>query len=344
MPKHWDQELYHFDLLDQYLAYLSAVSNKSKLTLNEYKLDIMAFMRFYLRKKGYISSRVDDQEFDFTMIDIEIIKKIKLIDIYDFLSYLNERGNDSSSRARKCSSLSTFFNFLHVKLKVIDEDPTADLDIPKRKKSLPVHLDLEEALELLTTIENDVKNNPTPIKYRDRAIIILFLNCGMRLAELCSIDIQDVRDDGIRIRGKGQKERIAYINEISRSAIKDYLERRTKMHIRKGLNALFVSRQGNRLSHSAVQRLVKLYIEKAGLDSRKYSPHKLRHTCATLLYQHGAVDIRTLQGLLGHESIQTTQIYTHLSDKKIKEAVEKNPLSNFKSEDMINIDNEKEDE
>lgn len=327
MPNAWDKTLYSFALLDRYTNYLSAVRNKSPLTIREYRLDIMAFMRYFLRRKGYISSRIEDELFDFRIIDEKILREVKLEDLYDFLAYLHQSCHaGSSTRARKCCSLSGFFNFLTLKLRVLDQDPSQELDSPRRGHHLPIYLQLEEALKLLQCLELTLKEEPTPIHYRDQAILVLFLNCGMRLAELCNIDLEDIQEDKIRILGKGNKERMVYLNDTAKKALDGYLEQRTKMQIRRGVKALFVSRQGNRLAHSSVQRLVKLYTDKAGLDSRILSPHKLRHTCATLLYQYGSVDIRTLQGLLGHESIQTTQIYTHINDAQIQEAVKKNPL------------------
>ena len=267
------------------------------------------------------------EEISVTDMTLDDIKKVSLSILYEYLSFLNSvRGNDTSARARKISSLRAFFKYMTDKAELLTENPTLKLETPKLRKALPSYLTLEESKKLL----NSVKDGE--FKERDYCIITLFLNCGMRLSELCNINVTDIMPDGsLKITGKGNKERVIYLNEACLSSLQSYLKIRPNENIpSEHKNALFISRNKRRISNKTVQHIVYKELENAGLDGQGLSVHKLRHTAATLMYQHGGVDVRVLQNLLGHENLGTTQIYTHVSDEQVKQAIDANPLSKVK--------------
>ncbi len=310
----------------QFIYYQSNVKNKSELTLNEYCLDLRLFLRYLVissEKKKFSDEDLD--AVDITRLNSDFYKNITLNDAYRFLSYCKEiRGNKEKARARKSSAIRSFFKYLKVNA-VIDDNPMISLDSPKLKKSLPKYLTVEQAQKLLMSVDG-------PNKERDYCILTLFMNCGFRLSELVSINYNAIKytDDSasIVITGKGNKERTVYLNKACISAIKRYMNVRPKDGV-KDKDALFLSNRLTRISTKTVQHLVDSYIEKAGLGGQGFSVHKLRHTAATLMYQTGKVDVLELKELLGHESLNTTQIYTHIVNEKVKEAVEANPLSDF---------------
>lgn len=277
-----------------------------------------------MRQKGLVDKNVDDAEIDLSPIDISFIKKITLNDAYQFLIYCkNVRKNNDNTRARRVISIRRFFIYLTDNLGMLDYNPMKNLDIPKTKKALPKYLTLEEAEKLLSVVDG-------PYKERDYAIITLFLNCGMRLAELVSIDYNDIKADGsLVITGKGNKERTVYLNQACIDAITAYMRKRPNDGVKD--RALFLSSRNQRISPKTVQHIVYTNLNKAGLGDRGLSVHKLRHTAATLMYQHGNVDVLLLKEILGHENLGTTEIYTHIANDATKKAIESNPLSNQKS-------------
>ncbi len=310
----------------QFVYYQSNVKNKSELTLNEYCLDLRLFLRFLVissEKKKFSDEELD--AVDITRLDAEFFRKISLNDAYRFLSYCKEvRGNKERARARKSSAIRSFFKYLKVNA-YIEDNPMISLDSPKLKKSLPKYLTVEQAQRLLMSVDG-------PNKERDYCILTLFMNCGFRLSELVSINYNAIKytDDSasIVITGKGNKERTVYLNKACILTIKRYMNVRPRDGVI-DKDALFLSNRMTRISVKTVQHLVEAYIEKAGLGGQGFSVHKLRHTAATLMYQTGKVDVLELKELLGHESLNTTQIYTHIVNEKIKEAVDANPLSDF---------------
>ena len=258
--------------------------------------------------------------------DIELIKIITISDLYSFLVFCkDERGNNTATRARKTSTLRIFFKYLSAQTHQLEVNPAEMLESPKIKQSLPKHLTLEASLELLEAVDGDNKQ-------RDYCILTLFLNCGLRLSELCGLNLGDISSEGtMTVTGKGNKERIVYLNDACQKALRDYIAVRPNDGIvATDRNALFISRNHRRISNKTVQHIVKSYLEKAGLGGQGFSTHKLRHTAATLMYQYGNVDIRVLKDILGHANLGTTQIYTHVSDKQIKQATDSNPLSGAK--------------
>lgn len=318
-------------LLRDYLNYSSNL-NKSSNTIKEYQYDLVNFLKYIkLQSINNKKKTLDDIE-TITDIDSKFLNKIDINDLYEYMTYLKDKCNDSAvTRARKVASLRGFFKYLHVKARVIDDNPAKELESPKLGKRLPKFLTLEQSTSLLDGVKNaPLTGKQHDNRLRDYAIITLFLNCGMRLAELVGIDITHIKFDEalLTVIGKGNKERTIYLNKAALSAIKEYLEvRPTDGVIDK--NALFLSERKTRISRRTVQNLIKNYLRNICGLSEHYSTHKLRHTAATLMYQYGDVDIRALQEILGHESIATTEIYTHVDNSQIREAVENNPLANY---------------
>jgi len=295
---------------------METIQGKSKNTTKEYYYDLRTFFRWLKKERG-ITNDDDFSNITIDDVNIELIKSITLNDLYNFVYYIgHNRSNSNSAKARKISTLRSFFKFLHTKLHVIDSNPTVELETPKLASRQPVYLSLKEAKKLLNAVDGEFKE-------RDYCILTLFLNCGMRLSELVGIDLKDIKGDTLKVIGKGDKERTVYLNEACIQAVKDYLTTRPSVKT----DALFISKRKQRISNKTVQHMVKGCVRKAGLDTEKYSVHKLRHTAATLMYQYGEVDIRALQQILGHSNISTTQIYTHVDDRLLRNAVNRNPLS-----------------
>lgn len=308
----------------EFLNYLSVVRSKSELTVLEYASDLRLFFRFMLIYRGIVPNDTEFEKIDISFIDLDFIKTVKISDAYAFLSYCrSERKNDSASIARKVSSLRAFFKYLCVKMKQIPENPMEELESPKLKKSLPKYLSLDESIQLLESIDGRDKE-------RDYAIITLFLNCGLRLSELCSLNYTDIKSDGtMTVTGKGNKERTIYLNDMCVNAVKEYMKVRPVDGV-KDKHALFLSNRKSRISPKTVQHIVEKFIEKSGLGDRGFSTHKLRHTAATLMYQKGGVDVLLIKDILGHENLATTEIYTHIVDEQLKDAVSSNPLNKLK--------------
>lgn len=312
--------------IKEFLLYMQNIKNRSKSTIREYHYDLRDTFRFLkLFKKEKIKfDKITDELIEKTNIsdlDINFVKNIELTDLYEYLNYLtNARLDKPTTRARKIAALKSFFNFMTFKQKVLEKNPAVELETPKLSKRLPKYLSLDESVALLHSIEG--KNEK-----RDTCIITLFLNCGLRLSELVAINFKDIRGDSLHVIGKGDKERSVYLNNACQKALKEYIAVRPKDV--KDHDALFISERGTRIGKRTVEMMVKKYITLAGLDPKKYSPHKLRHTAATLMHKYGGVDIRSLQQILGHESVSTTEIYTHVDSEQVKEALEKNPLNNM---------------
>ena len=312
-------------LVQDYLIYIEAIKGHSELSVLEYASDLRTFFRYISVQKHLSPAGIDESEIDLSNIDINVISSVTLNDAYQFLIYCrNVRKNSEATRARRVISIRRFYAYLTDNLGLLKVNPMKNLDTPKIKKSLPKYLTLEEAQKLLSVI--DGRN-----KERDYAIITLFLNCGMRLAELVSIDYSDIKSDGtIVITGKGNKERTIYLNNACIDAINAYRKVRHNDGVKD--RALFLSSRDQRISPRMVEIMVNKYLEKAGLGGRGLSVHKLRHTAATLMYQHGDVDVLLLKEILGHENLGTTEIYTHITNEATRNAVESNPLANIKSQ------------
>ncbi len=314
------------DFLRDFLTYNETIKGKSSRSVEGYYIDLRTFLRYMLLVRGKVPKDTEFKKINISAADTELIKTVTISDLYGFMVYCKEElENNTATRARKTSTLRIFFKYMLVQTHKIEHNPAELLESPKVKQSLPKHLTLENSLELLNSVDGANER-------RDYCILTLFLNCGLRLSELCGLNLSDISTDGIiTVTGKGNKERSVYLNDSCKTAIKRYLEVRPN----EGLpvtekNALFISRNHRRLSPKTVQYIVKTTLAKAGLGGQGFSTHKLRHTAATLMYQHGNVDIRVLKDILGHSNLGTTQIYTHVSDKQIKRAVDSNPLSSVK--------------
>ena len=311
-------------VLREFLSYHETIKGQSQRTIAEYYLDLRLFFRFMKLVKNEMPYHTDLNVIPIKDIDLPFIRMITTTDIFDFLSYLaNDRivnedsdsetkGISSASRARKLSAIKSFFKYLTVRTKQLEENPVQDLEYPKLRKTLPRYLTLEQSAELLRSVDG-------PNKTRDFAILMIFLNCGIRRSELVNLNLSDIYEDRIRVIGKGNKERIVYMGSSCKKAIDSYLVERNQVVLSDN-RALFGSRDHNRISVSAVHRLVKKHLLEAGLDPTKFSAHKLRHTAATLMLQNG-VDVKTVQEVLGHENLNTTQIYTHIENTEDRKSV-----------------------
>ena len=315
-------------ILREFLSYHETIKGQSAKTISEYYLDLRMFLRFMKLMKSEMPYSTPLDSISIRDIDLTFIRSITVTDVYDFLSYLaNDReidgkasghGIGTAARARKLSAIKSFFKYLTVRTKQLEENPVQDLEFPKIRKSLPKYLTLEESRRLLEAVQG-------PNAKRDFAILMIFLNCGIRRSELVGLNLNDVYEDRIRVVGKGNKERMVYMSSNCKRAIDDYLVERNKITLSDN-RALFGSRDSNRISVTAVHRLVKKHLLSAGLDPDQFSAHKLRHTAATLMLS-GGVDVKTVQEVLGHEHLNTTEIYTHIENTELKIAAEANPLS-----------------
>lgn len=319
-------------LLREFLSYHENIKGQSARTISEYYLDLRLFLRFMVMVKNEMPYSTNFDDISIQNVDLEFIKTITITDIFDFLSFLAhdrkynddfESGIGAAARSRKLSAIKSFYKYLTVRTKQLTENPVKDVEFPKIRKSLPKYLTLDESRRLLSSVEGANAK-------RDYAILMLFLNCGIRRSELVGLNLNDVYEDRIRVTGKGNKERIVYFGSACKAALDDYIAERNKK-ILSDNRALFGSRDNNRISVTAVHRLVKKHMLAAGLDPNQYSAHKLRHTAATLMVSNG-VDIKTVQEVLGHEHLNTTEIYTHIENTELKIAAEANPISRLEKQ------------
>ena len=325
-------------LLLDFLSYHETIKAHSQRTVDEYYLDMRNFFRYLKQQRDPALAGQPLDAIDIRDIDIDFISRITLTDIYSYLTYLSRdrvqhqnsensnKGLNAASRARKLATIRSFFNYICNKRHLLEDNPCKDVDTPKQMKSLPRYLTLNESLSLLDAVDG-------PHRERDYCILTLFLNCGLRISELIGLDVTDIHDDALRILGKGNKVRVVYLNQACKDALARYMAVRRPITGR-DKNALFLSAQNQRISRSTVHALVKKHLSAAGLDSEKYSSHKLRHTAATLMLQNG-VDVKAVQEVLGHEHLNTTEIYTHLDNEALRVAAKANPLSHVKMKGKI---------
>ncbi len=313
--------------LNDFFTYQRVVRLKSERTIESYYVDLRLFLRYLKVKHGVVPQDTPFKFIDIADVPLEYIKSFTKLDALQYLNYVaSVRGNTAKTRHRKLASLRMFFKCLYRDLNIIDSDPTKDVDYPKMHEHLPKFLTLDESVNLLENMNTD-----DPFYLRDYCIITLFINCGMRLSELVGLNMQDINLDerSMRLLGKGNKERIIHINDACADAIVSYFPTRKESETER--NALFLSKQGNRISNRRVEQVVENALKDSNLDNRGLSTHKLRHTAATLMYQHGNVDTLVLKEILGHKSISTTEIYTHISNDTLKEAMDASPLANIKN-------------
>ena len=327
--------------LRDYLTYVRVVRNHTERTEEGYYIDLRTFLRYLKIRNGDVQPDTDFEEITIADVPLSYLENFSLMGAYEYMNFLmDERGNSNIASSRKTSSLRQFYEYLSSKAMLISRNPIEQLEHPKPEQKLPKFLELEQSVKLLNSI--DSKNQA-----RDYCIITLFLNCGMRLSELVGLNINDYSENArtLRVFGKGQKERIIYINDACISAINDYLKVRPNSPTEP--DALFISSHANhlnRLTTRRVQRIVEDQLKRAGLGNLGLSTHKLRHTAATLMYEYGGVDPMVLKDVLGHKSVATTQIYTHLSDSDRRKAAENSPLANFKAEKRTSSESDAKDE
>ncbi len=312
--------------VNEYITYLSAIKDSSALTVEGYVCDLRLFLEFISKENGLnLPKDKDSETLNLSSLNDEFFEKITLTDIHCFLAYCNtSRNNSSVTRARKASAIRGFFKYISDKMNYISSNPVSQLQVAPNRKKLPKYLTLEQSKELLAAVDGENRE-------RDYCILTLFLNCGLRLAELVSLNLTDfdLENKTLKVTGKGNKQRMLYLNKACTDAISVYLAVRPHDAIvESDRNALFISRLKKRMGRQAVQLMVYGYLKKIGLNGDHYSVHKLRHTAATLMYQYGDVDVLVLKDMLGHENLATTEIYTHVENKQLREAVKKNPLSN----------------
>ena len=309
-------------VIRDFLVYHETIQGHSKQTVDEYFLDLRTFFRFMKLEKGRVPRTTPLEEISILDIDLTLVRSISVTDVYAFMNYLSrDRDLGAAARARKIATIRSFYKYLTNKAKLLTENPMQDLDSPRLRKSLPKYLTLEQSLQLLDSVDE-------PNQARDYCILTLFLNCGLRISELAGLNLTDVREDQLRVLGKGNKERIVFLNPACRQALDDWLaERSTQASA--DPKALFLGRGHKRLTTDGIHYMVKQRLKKAGLDASQLSSHKLRHTAATLMLQSG-VDVRTLQEVLGHEHLNTTQIYTHVDNENLRLAAQANPLGKVK--------------
>lgn len=311
--------------LEDFLNYIQTVKGLSDSTVKEYYYDMRLFLKYMVFRLNLLEYNTENvEEIDIRKLKPKDLEEINVIDLHSYLSYRdNDRDNSTITRSRNVSSLRTFYKYMTTVAKSIDVNPTLELELPKMKKRNPVYLTLDESKKLLHTIS---KEKNLFLRHRDFAIVLLFLTTGIRLSELASLNLSSIKGLQFTVVGKGNKERTVYMTDASKYAIDQYLSLRPDVE---NENALFLSNRKNRMSNRAIQHMIEKYLQIAGFDTTKYSTHKLRHTAATLMYREG-VDIRTLQTILGHSSVATTQIYTHVVDDNLKKAIEINPLNDEK--------------
>ncbi len=311
------------NIIKEYLVYMNVVRGKSQKSLNEYYLDLRSFYRFLKVKRGLVPDDCELADISNADIDLDFVKSVTLNDAYEFLNYMSiNRHNSPATRCRKISAMTSYYNYLTNKKMYLSVNPLEELESPKVGKRLPKYLTLQQCYDLLNAVDGENKE-------RDYCILVLFLNCGMRLSELCSINYNSIHGDKLTIVGKGDKERTIYLNDACLNAVQEYMKVRPVDGV-KDKYALFISGHKKRISPKTVQAMVNKYLDKIGLGGQGYSVHKLRHTAATLMYQYGGVDIRVLKDVLGHENLGTTEIYTHVSDEQMENASKANPLSDVK--------------
>lgn len=313
--------------MSDFLEYMLSIRGRSEKTVSEYFLDLRTFYRFLVMRYKLSNNVNDFNDIDINLVSLDTLKKVKIMDLHAFIGYIDrERNNSNRTKARKIACLRSFYKYLHSIVRLVPENPAIDLETPKKNSRLPVALTLDESKNFLTSISGSNEK-------RDYAIIILFLNCGLRLSELVSINIDKIKGDTLTVVGKGNKERTIYLNDVCVKAIEDYLA--TRPDAKPGHeNAMFISNRKTRFTQRGIQHMVYKYLNEAGLGGNHFSPHKLRHTAATLMYQYGHVDIRALQELLGHESVSTTQIYTHINKEQLRDAVKLNPLNDLEESEI----------
>ncbi|KQL36166.1 recombinase XerC [Psychrobacillus sp. FJAT-21963] len=309
--------------MKDFLVYLTTIKGKSLRTRKEYEYDLKLFFRFLKAIEDDIDPG-EIQTINISDINIEWIREVTLEDIYLFLEYCEvQRNNSTASRARKAATIKSFFKYLKGKRRLLEYNPADELESPKIGKKKPIYMNQQEAEQFIAAIR---RNNHY---YRNFSMVMFFLNLGIRVSELCNLNINSIQGNLLSVIGKGDKERTVFMNNVCLRSLEIYKEKERKyIHGASNLEALFLSQKGTRLTRQTVAKIIKQIKEDAGIQKEKITPHKLRHTSATIMYKNGA-DIRSLQHILGHTSVSTTQIYTHVEDKEIQQVIDNNPFNHL---------------
>ena len=312
--------------LRDYLYYLLTIKGRSKLTVEGYFIDLRTYLRFLKYYKGMVPRETPLEEISIEDVPLSLVAEAALSDVYEFLNYaFSEKSNNARTRARKVSSLRGFYKYLTINVSLIPSNPVENLELPTAKKALPAFLSLEQCYDLLRAFDQS-----DPYYPRDFCMVTLFLNCGMRLSEMSGLNLGSFRDNTLRVLGKGNKERLLYLNDACMDALNGYLSFREQQKPIIDKNAMFLNRSGRRLGQRRIQQIITDHLKRAGLSDMGFSTHKLRHTAATMMYQYGDVDVKVLQEILGHSNLSTTEIYTHVSSRQQEAALASNPLANYK--------------
>lgn len=308
---------------NKYLQFLSIEKNAAPGTIFNYAISIRTFLRWV--KSLDMGTAVPETFNEISVQDmtVESISSLTTSDIYDFLAFCKmERSCGARSRSTKLAAIRSLYDYLRKRdsTGLVTSNPGTDISVPK-KKTLPVFLTVNESKQLLDAVSGRFAS-------RDYCILLWFLSCGMRLSELVAINLQDVKDDTLRLHGKGRKERIVHLNKPCLAALENYLIDRSKYlesHETADKEALFLSMNASvakRLSGRRVEQIVDKYVLAAGLEGNGFSAHKLRHTAATIMYRDAGAGVLEIQEILGHENVQTTTIYTHTSGQLVKSALD----------------------
>ena len=315
--------------LRDYLFYMLTIKGRSKLTVEGYYIDLRTYLRFLHLQKKMVPTDTPLEEIDITDSDVKLVGSATLSDVYEFLNYVfSEKSNNANTRARKVSAIRGLYKYLTTNVHLLDSNPVENLELPAVKKSLPTYLTLEQCYDLLSAFDPS-----DPWYRRDYCMVILFLNCGMRLSEMSGLNLNSFRENTLRVLGKGNKERMLYLNDACMDALNDYLEDRKTYKKVVDKDAMFLNNRGQRLGQRRIQQIITELLQKAGLSNMGFSTHKLRHTAATMMYQYGDVNVKVLQEILGHEHLNTTEIYTHVANVQKETAMASNPLANYHRKD-----------
>ncbi|MGI5893514.1 MAG: tyrosine-type recombinase/integrase [Candidatus Merdivicinus sp.] len=311
--------------LRDYLFYLLTIKGRSKLTVEGYYIDLRTYLRFLHLQKNLVPHNTPLEEIDITDSTLDLVGSATLSDVYEFLNYVfSAKSNNANTRARKVSAIRGLYKYLTNNVQLLSSNPVENLELPATKKALPAYLTLEQCYELLGAFDPN-----EPHYRRDYCMVMLFLNCGMRLSEMSGLNLNSFRDNTLRVLGKGNKERILYLNDACMDALKEYLNERSEYKKIIDTDAMFLNNRGQRIGQRRIQQIITELLQKAGLSNMGFSTHKLRHTAATMMYQYGDVDVKVLQEILGHEHLNTTEIYTHVANTQKEDAMSSNPLAHY---------------
>ncbi|WP_392889957.1 tyrosine-type recombinase/integrase [Eubacterium limosum] len=307
-------------LIDEFLSYSANVKGCTNTTIKVYAFELIIFFRYLVAiKNGVKPSEISNYKIYIGIISVDDIAKLGIDDIYNFLSYCEwYRNNKAMSRSRKIATIKSFFNYYNFERRLLPSNILRDVKWPKIDKKNAKSLTLEESQRFLSAISGKHK-------VRDYAIACIFLYTGLRVSEVINIRLTDIKDHFLCVSGKGQTQRKIFIPNPCLEAINEYIKIRQLIYAKEAGNYLFISQKMKPISARTILSMIKRTADKAGLNADEISPHVLRHTAASLMYEGGA-DILSLQKILGHENVSTARIYPHPDEERIIGAMTCNPL------------------